>query len=108
MMNFPNRRLVDPSLDPSLSGTEQGRKILWGTALGNLGYQGGQYDNFMKLYEPQFGKFLSYQGNQLATGANAPTFVDFINQSFDPNRESVRNPSLFQRRTPSPLQYFYR
>ena len=108
MMNFPNRRLVDPSLDPSLSGTDQGRRTLFATALGNLGFQGGQYDNFMKLYQPQFGKFLAYQGQQSQSGFQNPTFVDFINQSFDPNREAVRNPSLFQRRTPSPLQYFYR
>ena len=111
MMNytpFPNRRLLDPSLDPSLSGSEQGRQTLFATALSNLGYKGTQYQNAMKLYEPQFGNFLAYQGNQLQGGAQAPTWVDYINQTFDPTREMVRNPGTFQRRTPSPLRYFYR
>lgn len=108
MVQFPGRQILDPTLDMQFGGDEEGRRTLFGTALSNLGYQGNQYDNFMKLYQPQFGKFLAYQGQQSQSGFQNPTFVDFINQSFDPNREAVRNPSLFQRRTPSPLQYFYR
>lgn len=109
MVMFPNRQILDPNkFNPLMEGDDEGRRLLFGTALQNLGYTGNQYNQFMKLYEPQFGKFLAYQGDQQQTGFQNPSFVNFINQTFDPNREQVRNPDIFQRRTPAPLRYFYR
>ena len=105
---FPNRQLVSPFLDPQLSRTEAGRQTIFGTALANMGFQGNQYDKALKLYEPQFGKFLAYQGNQLQGGAQAPTWVDFINQNFDAQRAQIQNPGLFGRQTPQAPRYFYR
>ena len=111
MMNypFPNRQLLTPEQGMLFDdSTDEGRRTLFGTALSNLGYRGPQSQNAMKLYEPQFGNFLAYQGQQQQSGFQNPTFVDFINQNFDPTREMVRNPGMFQRRTPSPTRYFYR
>ena len=104
---FPNRHLLDPSQD-IFSGDEAGRRQLFGGALGSLGFQGTQYDKALKLYEPQFGRFLSFQNQQQQSGFPNPSWVDFINQNFDAQRAQVQNPGLFGRQTPQAPRYFYR
>jgi len=98
---------TSPFLD-FLEGSEFGPRINFLSRMPSS-FGTGQQQAFSNLFQPTFNQFLGRLGGQIRQG-QPPTlsFNDFLNQSFNPQREMARFPSFTSSpRLMSPTRFFF-